>query len=130
MPSRKQISYRDAGVDIDEAGRAVSLIRKHARATFTQGVLTDIGSFGAGFQLSGFKQPVLISSADGVGTKLKIAFLAGRDFDERDTPILPVSPSSTSRSSGSSSKAPIPSADRSASTPAPASRRPLTRWSA
>jgi phosphoribosylformylglycinamidine cyclo-ligase len=65
-------------VNIDEADRAVSLIRKHARATFTQGVLTDIGSFGAGFQISGFKQPVLISSADGVGTKLKIAFLSGR----------------------------------------------------
>jgi phosphoribosylformylglycinamidine cyclo-ligase len=78
MASRKQISYKDAGVNIDEADRAVSLIRKHARATFTQGVLTDIGSFGAGFQISGFKQPVLISSADGVGTKLKIAFLAGR----------------------------------------------------
>ncbi len=78
MPSRKQISYRDAGVDIDEADRAVSLIKKHARPTFTQGVVTDIGSFGAGFQISGFRQPVLISSADGVGTKLKIAFLAGR----------------------------------------------------
>ena len=78
MPSRKQISYRDAGVDIDEADRAVSLIKKHARPTFTQGVVTDIGSFGAGFQISGYRQPVLISSADGVGTKLKIAFLAGR----------------------------------------------------
>jgi phosphoribosylformylglycinamidine cyclo-ligase len=78
MASRKQISYRDAGVNIDEADRAVSLIRKHARTTFTPGVLTDIGSFGAGFQIAGFKQPVLISSADGVGTKLKIAFLTGR----------------------------------------------------
>ncbi len=78
MASRKQISYRDAGVNIDEADRAVSLIKKHARPTFTPGVLTDIGSFGAGFQITGFKQPVLISSADGVGTKLKIAFLTGR----------------------------------------------------
>jgi len=76
--SKKQVSYRDAGVDIDEAGRAVTLIRGHARQTFTQGVLTDIGSFGAGFQLSGYKQPVLVSSADGVGTKLKIAFMTGR----------------------------------------------------
>ena len=78
MASKKQISYKQAGVNIDEADRAVALIRRHARGTFTQGVLTDIGSFGAGFQLSGYKQPVLISSADGVGTKLKVAFLTGR----------------------------------------------------
>ncbi len=49
-----------------------------ARQTFTKGVLTDIGSFGAAFQLSGFRKPVLVSSADGVGTKLKVAFLTGR----------------------------------------------------
>ena len=78
MPSGKQIRYRDAGVDIDEAERAVSSIRKLARRTFTRGVLTDIGSFGASYQLSGFRKPVLVSSADGVGTKLKIAFLTGR----------------------------------------------------
>ncbi len=78
MPTNKQIRYRDAGVDIDEADRAVSAIRKFARQTFTSGVLTDIGSFGAAFQLSGFRKPVLVSSADGVGTKLKIAFLTGR----------------------------------------------------
>ncbi|HZU27661.1 MAG TPA: phosphoribosylformylglycinamidine cyclo-ligase [Bryobacteraceae bacterium] len=76
--TKKQISYKDAGVDIDEADRAVALIRRHARQTFTQGVLTDIGSFGAGFQISGYKHPVLVSSADGVGTKLKVAFLTGR----------------------------------------------------
>ena len=78
MPPGKQIRYRDAGVDIDEADRAVSSIRKLARRTFTRGVLTDIGSFGASYQLSGFRKPVLVSSADGVGTKLKIAFLTGR----------------------------------------------------
>jgi len=49
-----------------------------ARATFTRNVLTDIGSFGASYALSGWKKPVLISSADGVGTKLKVAFLTGR----------------------------------------------------
>ena len=49
-----------------------------ARRTFTRGVLTDIGLFGACFQLSGFRRPVLVSSADGVGTKLKVAFLTGR----------------------------------------------------
>lgn len=78
MPSPKQVRYRDAGVDIDEADRAVSSIRKLARQTFTRGVLTDIGSFGAAYQLSGLRNPVLVSSADGVGTKLKIAFLTGR----------------------------------------------------
>ena len=75
---KKTISYKDAGVDIDEADRAVALIRKHARGTFTRGVLTDIGSFGAGYLLAGWKHPVLISSADGVGTKLKVAFETGR----------------------------------------------------
>src|SRR6202163_1672607 len=78
MASRKRIGYEQAGVSIDEADRAVGLIRKHARTTFTPGVLTDIGSFGAGFRLTGFQDPVLISSADGVGTKLKIAFMTGR----------------------------------------------------
>lgn len=78
MASKKQIGYKQAGVNIDEADRAVAKIKRLARPTFTRNVLTDIGSFGAGFQLAGFKQPVLISSADGVGTKLKIAFLTGR----------------------------------------------------
>ena len=77
MPGKIQ-TYKSAGVDIDEADRAVSLIKKHARATFTDRVLTDIGSFGAGFRIGGWKKPVLISSADGVGTKLKIAFMTGR----------------------------------------------------
>jgi phosphoribosylformylglycinamidine cyclo-ligase len=65
-------------VDIDEADRAVASIKKMARGTFTRGVLTDIGSFGASFQLAGFRKPVLVSSADGVGTKLKVAFRTGR----------------------------------------------------
>jgi phosphoribosylformylglycinamidine cyclo-ligase len=70
--------YQDAGVNIDEAGRAVSAIRRLARATFTPGVLTDIGSFGACYSLTGWKKPILISSADGAGTKLKIAIATGR----------------------------------------------------
>jgi phosphoribosylformylglycinamidine cyclo-ligase len=78
MAIRKAVRYRDAGVDIDEADRAVSHIKKLARQTFTAGVLTDIGAFGAAFQLAGWKKPVLVSSADGVGTKLKVAFLARR----------------------------------------------------
>src|ERR1700677_56576 len=78
MAFQKPVTYQDAGVSIDEADRAVSIIRKHARGTFTRGVLTDIGSFGGGYLLSGWKNPVLVSSADGVGTKVKIAFLTGR----------------------------------------------------
>ena len=74
----RPISYQDAGVNIDEADRAVGAIRKMARATFTKGVLTDIGSFGGCFALPKMRQPVLVSSVDGVGTKLKVAFLAGR----------------------------------------------------
>ena len=78
MATRPGTTYKDAGVDIDEADRAVGAIKKLARATFTRGVLTDIGSFGAAYSLAGWKQPVLVSSADGVGTKLKVAFAAGK----------------------------------------------------
>ena len=74
----KSISYKDAGVNIDEADRALDEIRRMARATFTKGVLTDIGSFGGCFALPKMRRPVLVSSVDGVGTKLKIAFATGR----------------------------------------------------
>jgi phosphoribosylformylglycinamidine cyclo-ligase len=73
----KRITYKKAGVNIDEANRAVAAIRTMARRTFTPGVMTDIGSFGGGFRLKGYEDPVLISSADGVGTKIKLAFLTG-----------------------------------------------------
>jgi phosphoribosylformylglycinamidine cyclo-ligase len=76
--SSRGTSYKDAGVDIDESDRAVGAIRKMARTTFTKGVLTDIGSFGGCFALPKMKSPVLVSSVDGVGTKLKIAFATGR----------------------------------------------------
>jgi phosphoribosylformylglycinamidine cyclo-ligase len=78
MATKKQIGYKDAGVNIDEADRAVKAIRKMAQATFSPNVLTDIGSFGGGFRLQGYRDPVLVSSADGVGTKLKLAFMTGR----------------------------------------------------
>ncbi len=73
----KSISYKDAGVSIDEADRAVDRIKHLASRTFNRNVLTGIGSFGAAYHLRGWKQPVLISSADGVGTKLKVAFMTG-----------------------------------------------------
>ena len=75
---KKVTRYQDAGVSIDEADRAVSSIKKLALKTFSKQVLTGIGSFGALYELSGWKKPVLVSSADGVGTKLKVAFLSGR----------------------------------------------------
>ncbi|HEY3738531.1 MAG TPA: phosphoribosylformylglycinamidine cyclo-ligase [Bryobacteraceae bacterium] len=78
MASQNGIGYSSAGVNIDEADRAVASIRTMARKTFSKNVLTDIGSFGGGFQLTGYKNPVLVSSADGVGTKIKLAFLTGR----------------------------------------------------
>ena len=78
MVKRKPVRYKDAGVDIDEADRAVAHIKRLAAGTFTPGVLTRIGAFGGGYLLEGWKRPVLVSSADGVGTKLKVAFLADR----------------------------------------------------
>ena len=78
MATRKSISYKAAGVDIDEARRAVDAIKPLAKSTFTRNVLTGIGSFGACFALPKMRQPVLISSVDGVGTKIKIAFATGR----------------------------------------------------
>jgi phosphoribosylformylglycinamidine cyclo-ligase len=74
----KRTTYKSAGVDIDEADRAVSFIKQHAAQTLTKNVLTSIGSFGAGYSLKGWRDPVLVSSADGVGTKLKVAFATGR----------------------------------------------------
>src|SRR5512142_3146681 len=78
MSPAKKIGYKQSGVNIDEADRAVASIRTMARGTFSKAVLTDIGSFGGGYLLKGYKEPVLVSSADGVGTKLKLAFLTGR----------------------------------------------------
>jgi phosphoribosylformylglycinamidine cyclo-ligase len=74
------MDYKTSGVDIDAGNEAVRRIRALARSTFTQGVLSDIGSFGGLFRLEPgrFKEPVLVASADGVGTKLKVAFMAGR----------------------------------------------------
>ena len=74
------MDYKSAGVDIDAGNDTVRRIRALARSTFTPGVLSEIGSFGGLFQLETgrFREPVLVASADGVGTKLKVAFMAGR----------------------------------------------------
>jgi phosphoribosylformylglycinamidine cyclo-ligase len=72
--------YKASGVDIDAGNETVRRIKTLARATFTPGVLSEIGSFGGLFRLDSdaYRQPVLVSSADGVGTKLKVAFMTGR----------------------------------------------------
>ncbi len=79
----KSLTYRDAGVDVDEGARAVELMKQHVRRTFNKNVLCDLGGFGGLFELdlTGYTRPVLVSGTDGVGTKLKIAFL----MDKHDT---------------------------------------------
>ena len=74
------MDYRQSGVDIDAGNETVRRITSLARSTFTPGVLSDIGSFGGLFRLdrNRFVDPVLVSSADGVGTKLRLAFMTGR----------------------------------------------------
>jgi phosphoribosylformylglycinamidine cyclo-ligase len=74
------MDYRQSGVDIDAGNETVRRIKQLARATFTPGVLSEIGSFGGLFKLdrAAAREPVLVASADGVGTKLKVAFMSGR----------------------------------------------------
>jgi phosphoribosylformylglycinamidine cyclo-ligase len=73
------MDYKQAGVDIEAGNEVVRRIRSLARSTFTAGVLSEIGSFGGLFRLdaASLTDPVLVASADGVGTKLRVAFLAG-----------------------------------------------------
>lgn len=74
----KEISYKSAGVDIDEGAKLVELIKPAVRSTKRPGVIGSIGGFGGLFsgEFKGLKRPVLVSATDGVGTKLKIAFMA------------------------------------------------------
>ena len=82
MQSRSD-SYAAAGVDITAGYRAVELMKTHIAKTMTAGALSDIGGFGGLFELdlTGISRPVLVSGTDGVGTKLKLAFL----MDKHDT---------------------------------------------
>ncbi len=75
----QSISYADAGVSIDKANLAVAKIREFARSTFNERTLTEIGSFGGMFSAAfpQMAEPILVASADGVGTKLKLAFETG-----------------------------------------------------
>ena len=76
-----QISYKDAGVDIDAGNQFVENIKPLVKATFTKNVLGGIGSFAGAYELpTGFKEPVMLAATDGVGTKLKLAIESGK-FD-------------------------------------------------
>ncbi len=83
MTMTNSLTYADAGVDIDKANRLVETIKKIAQQTRRSGVMGEIGGFGGLFSLNigKFESPVLVSSTDGVGTKLKIAFM----MDKHDT---------------------------------------------
>ncbi|NLK63221.1 MAG: phosphoribosylformylglycinamidine cyclo-ligase [Fusobacteria bacterium] len=76
-----KLTYRDSGVDIDAGNQFVENIKKSVQSTYIDGVLGDIGGFGGLFELAKYKNPVLVSGTDGVGTKLKIAFMV----DKHDT---------------------------------------------
>ena len=83
MNNSQSETYKAAGVDVTAGYRAVELMKAHVQSTYTDGVLSDIGGFGGVFKpnLGGMKEPVFVSGTDGVGTKLKIAFL----MDKHDT---------------------------------------------
>ena len=83
MKNSRSESYAAAGVDITAGYKAVELMKAHIARTMTSGVVSDIGGFGGLFELDveGMKKPVLVSGTDGVGTKLKMAFL----LDKHDT---------------------------------------------
>ncbi len=79
MSEKKGLSYAQSGVDIDAGNEAVKRILPHARRTFRPEVLSDIGGFGGLFAVpGGYREPVLVSGTDGVGTKLKLAFMLDR----------------------------------------------------
>ncbi len=77
--NKRKITYADSGVDIKAGETAVDRIKQLAASTFSSQVLTGLGSFGGFFKpdMAGVKRPVFVSSCDGVGTKLKIAFMTG-----------------------------------------------------
>ncbi|QIB27419.1 phosphoribosylformylglycinamidine cyclo-ligase [Caloranaerobacter azorensis] len=81
--STKGITYKDAGVDIKAGYEAVNLIKEHVKKTYTKGVMSSIGGFSGLFKIDTdkYKEPILVSGTDGVGTKLKVAYM----MDKHDT---------------------------------------------
>ena len=79
MADKKQLTYADAGVSFEAESEAIARLKNLVRATYPSGrVLSDVGSFGGLFALKTYREPVLVSSTDSVGTKLKVAFKVGR----------------------------------------------------
>ena len=80
MENSHSASYAAAGVNIEAGYEGVRLMKKHVERTFIPGVVSDLGGFGGLFapDLSGMRDPVLVSGTDGVGTKLELAFLLDR----------------------------------------------------
>ena len=76
-PAGGPVSYKDAGVNIDAATGALAAIKEHARSTFGDSGAAPIGHFGGMYQLPGGPDRLLVASADGIGTKLKLAFVSG-----------------------------------------------------
>lgn len=77
-PTKPSLTYRDAGVDIDAGNQLVDRIKRHVRRTWRPEVLADVGGFAGLCALpAGYKEPVLVACTDGVGTKLKLAFMTG-----------------------------------------------------
>lgn len=74
----EQLTYKDSGVDIDAGNESVRLMKSFVRATYRPEVLGDIGGFGGLFALKRYDEPILVAGTDGVGTKLKIAFMLNR----------------------------------------------------
>ena len=75
-------AYKNAGVDVEAGYKAVELMKEHVKRTNIPGVISGIGGFGGLFEIgTGYKNPVLVSGTDGVGTKLKLAFV----MDKHDT---------------------------------------------
>ena len=74
------ITYKDSGVDVERGYEAVRLMKEHVKRTFNDNIIGDLGSFGGFYSIenSGMSKPVLVAGTDGVGTKLKLAFLTGR----------------------------------------------------
>jgi len=85
MSEKKGLSYKDAGVDIEAGDAFIDVIKPLAKSTQREGCMSGLGGFGAMFQVpEGYKNPVLVSGTDGVGTKLKLAF----QLDKHDTILL------------------------------------------
>lgn len=76
-----KLTYKDSGVDIKAGAKFVEAIKKSVKSTYRDGVIGDLGGFGGLFKLGKYKEPILVSGTDGVGTKLKVAFM----MDKHDT---------------------------------------------